>query len=417
MSYTHRDNAQFGRARWRKTLLLPCWIAQIVLLLGVMGLFSYRLSATTREWKAAEDKSQAPTVEFVWESINIGFSLISLIVTFVSIARFIAEVMTPLPLLFGNILNLVLSSAVLALDIVVYVQYSDRQYSLTGIAMDCALMFFTIIPTIYAVIIYRRLLSYDDYHLPGNVKPYGYSTADEPEDTAYRSSWLQPPVPYDPTNPSATATRPRSLSASRRISLTLNSRAASPQPTPPPEPVLERRASYDHKRDTQFDDYVRRRSSVLSKDDVDRVLGVEFGWEDNQNQRESVISAGMVSSAVPRPRSDSLNTRQVSLEASISRSGSSSTNTTNSTSTVTLETPGNMVRAHSLNSVPEAHEEEDSNLSLGRTKGGEAREALLGGDRISRSSSGASRTSARRIEPIEGLEEIELDIRKRRRES
>lgn len=68
------------------------------------------------------------------------FSFISLLITFITIARFIAEVLTPLPLLFANIINLALAAAVLALDIVVYVRYTDRQYSLAGLAMDCALM-------------------------------------------------------------------------------------------------------------------------------------------------------------------------------------------------------------------------------------------------------------------------------------
>lgn len=72
--------------------------------------------------------------------VNVSFSFISLVIVFVSIARFIAEVLTPLPLLFGNIINLALTSAVLALDIVVYVKYADRRYSLIGLVMDCILM-------------------------------------------------------------------------------------------------------------------------------------------------------------------------------------------------------------------------------------------------------------------------------------
>jgi hypothetical protein len=75
-----------------------------------------------------------------WEVANIAFSLTSLAVTLVSIARFIAEVLTPLPLLFGCILNLVLSAAVLALDIVVYIQRADKKYSIIGLSLDVALM-------------------------------------------------------------------------------------------------------------------------------------------------------------------------------------------------------------------------------------------------------------------------------------
>ncbi|KAI1476404.1 hypothetical protein F4774DRAFT_392868 [Daldinia eschscholtzii] len=420
MGYSHRDNAQFSRAKWRKRILLPCWIVQVLLLLGMMGLFSYRLSRTSKTWKDQQDQGEDPTVEFVWETANVTFSFISLVIVFVSIARFIAEVLTPVPLLFGNIINLALTSAVLALDIVVYVKYADRKYSLIGLIMDCVLVFFTIIPTFYSVIIYRRLLSYDDYHLPGNVKPYGYASAEEPEETAYRSSWLDAPVPYDPTNPSTTVTRPRSLSAaSRHISLALSSHPTSPPASPPAvQPMMERRKSYDHKRDTAFDEYVRRRSSSYTKADVERALGVEFGWEESRNQRDSVISSGEVAVLQPRARGDSLSTRQGSLQASLSRNGSSSTTTTTTTtttnSTITLEAQNGMIRAHSLNSVPEAHEE-DGDFGMGGNKPGESQEALLGSERVSRSSSGASRRSGGRIGQVEGLEVVELESGKQAR--
>lgn len=62
---THRDQANFGRAKWRKTVLLPCWAAQIALLCSLMGLFSYRLSNTVTTWKDEEDKGQVPMVEFM----------------------------------------------------------------------------------------------------------------------------------------------------------------------------------------------------------------------------------------------------------------------------------------------------------------------------------------------------------------
>lgn len=75
-----------------------------------------------------------------WEVVNIAFSLVSLLVTFISIARYIAEVLTPLSLLFGCILNMTLSAVVLALDIVIYVQRTDRHYSAAGLGLDTALM-------------------------------------------------------------------------------------------------------------------------------------------------------------------------------------------------------------------------------------------------------------------------------------
>lgn len=45
--------------------MLPCWIIQILILLSLMGLFSYRLSYTVNTWEEAESKGDAPVVELV----------------------------------------------------------------------------------------------------------------------------------------------------------------------------------------------------------------------------------------------------------------------------------------------------------------------------------------------------------------
>lgn len=47
-------------------LLLPFWILQMMVLLAVIGLFSWRLSDTLRNWDSqVEDKGMFPTVEVV----------------------------------------------------------------------------------------------------------------------------------------------------------------------------------------------------------------------------------------------------------------------------------------------------------------------------------------------------------------
>lgn len=45
--------------------MVPCWIVQILILLSLMGLFSYRLSYTVNTWEEAESKGDAPVVELV----------------------------------------------------------------------------------------------------------------------------------------------------------------------------------------------------------------------------------------------------------------------------------------------------------------------------------------------------------------
>ncbi|KAI0429882.1 hypothetical protein F5Y09DRAFT_245540 [Xylaria sp. FL1042] len=456
---SHRDNAHFNRAGWKKRVMLPCWIIQILILLSVMSLFSYRLSHTVTIWKEEEDKGNVPVVEFVWEVANIGFSLISLVVTFISIARFIAEVLTPVPLLFGCILNMVLSAVVLALDIVIYVQHKDKNYSLIGLGLDAALIFFTIIPLTYAVLIYRRLLSYDDYHLPGNHKAFGFTGIEEGVEDRF-STHLSPPTPYDPTNASlgtittVTAgepqTRGRSVSiGSRRISLSFSrTNSVSPHPSPPLEATTNsRRASYDHKRDTQYEDYLARRASqgstfrysnsnsgmsAVLQDDVKRALGDEFGFTDEATGNFN-INTGAVSAAqhVSRPRLSSIG-RQTSYEALVGGGGSGN----GSGISVTITTPPEEVvqRGHSLNSVPEAHEEEDhahthvvSNSVGGGKKQGtrkravsESKQALLAesDEEEEREGESGGRASPSRIDPVEGLEDVELETqtRKRRRD-
>ncbi|KAI1485527.1 hypothetical protein F5X96DRAFT_324730 [Biscogniauxia mediterranea] len=494
---THRDHAHFDRAGWRKRILLPCWIVQVGLLCGLMGIFSYRLSRTVNTWKDEEDQGQVPLVEFVWEGVNILFSFISLLITLISIARFIAEALTPLPLVFSSILGLALAGAILALDIVVYVQHADRHYSLIGLGIDSALMFFTIIPAIYAIIIYRRLLAYDDYHLPGNVKPYGYAGNDA--DTSYmsmsgylhQSQQAPSQSPYDPTTASANpypnpyapepASRPRSLSAGRRISLSLPL-SRGPSPSPNPSPALgattttttnqERRASYNHRRDTQFDEYVARaRRASANQEDAKRAADLLVLWSHDEPQSQSQSQSqtpplspplgGLVSSVpvshAQRARASSLG-RQASLEASLTTGGSGGRSVSPSlystataddamsvsaltSSSTTVGAAAGVQRGHSLNSVPEAHEEDEDRLKHGGGSRGSDnsvpgdREALLGlgegtlgmgssnlsmgiakaigkraDGRTSSTGSSASRTSSRYsvVDHIEGLEEIEL---------
>lgn len=230
------------------------------------------------------------------------------------------------------------------------------------------------VPLIYAIIVYRRLLGYDDYHLPGNHKAYGFTAVEEGAEERRSSAHLSPPTPYDPTGLTLGTTttvtggeprtRDRSVSfGSRRISLNFTRPAGvSPQPSPPlPLPLDERRVSYDHKRDTQFEAYTARRASqhtsrhnssgsgsgsgsYHNNDDVSRALGDEFGFSDLPSPSPAepgrvvvgaggrgggggeIVSAGAVHAAhAPRPRVSSIGmARQTSYEAVLSAAGPAS---------------------------------------------------------------------------------------------
>lgn len=61
----HRNQAQFDRAGWRLAILVPFWIAQVSLLLGTMGIFSYRLAETMQHFQENDKKGKFPLVEVV----------------------------------------------------------------------------------------------------------------------------------------------------------------------------------------------------------------------------------------------------------------------------------------------------------------------------------------------------------------
>jgi len=318
---------------------------------------------------------------------------------------------------------------------------------------------FTIIPLIYAIIIYRRLLTYDDYHLPGNHKPFGFMGVEEASDDPSPPIYLSAPTAYDPTKhglgtiTTVTAVEPqprgRSLSfGSRRISLNLTrGTSPSPQTSPPlPDPVTERRTSYDHKRDTQFEAYLARRTSQTSSyrdrdslsfhDDVKRALGTEFGFSDLPTPADpkafkgdkSVHSGTVQAAHVSLPRVSSIPlAHQTSYEVIVGgtkTTGNGGQASPSLTIMVTTPPEEQVQLGHSLNCVPEAHEEEDphANRQVQRKRAtSESEQALLGESDGRRSSvsggGGRRRGSPRQFERVEGLQDIELDNRKRRRDS
>lgn len=67
-------------------------------------------------------------------------SLIASLCTFVDVARYYTESLTPWTMLFTHIIKATCALAILALDITVYILLSEEKYSLVGIGLDAALM-------------------------------------------------------------------------------------------------------------------------------------------------------------------------------------------------------------------------------------------------------------------------------------
>ncbi|KAI5462341.1 hypothetical protein BGZ63DRAFT_211343 [Mariannaea sp. PMI_226] len=253
-----RAQAQFHRAKWRLLVLLPIWMLQLGLTTAMIGLFAWRLGDTLKSYKDQDDKGGTPVIELVWECTNVGLAFIASICTFVEVVKYSAEALTPWTMLFTHIMKLTCSAAILALDVVVYVQRHDRNYSLIGLGLDGGFILVSIILVIYAVRAYRRLSVFDDYAHPINVKPFGFND-DIERDTSYQGS-----IGVRSSMDGRLSLR------SSRLSLSSSKNDVALQKV-----EQQTTSVYSHKRDTLFEEYVARRSSVGGSD---RAVSGDFSW-------------------------------------------------------------------------------------------------------------------------------------------
>ncbi|KAK3319839.1 hypothetical protein B0T19DRAFT_273157 [Cercophora scortea] len=203
MSTVNVDQVLYSRAGWRLRFLVPCWTFQVAVVLCLMGIFAYRLVETFEHYDESKKNGQIPMVEVVyvlfafpgqaftssfkkknlhekwvkrfanmdmnyvcarsWESTNVGFSVISLMLSIIEISRAATESLTPFTMLCTHVIKLTLAFAILGLDVTVYLKSLDGQYSIVALALDCGLLAVTIATFIYSIKTFRRLLKYEDY--------------------------------------------------------------------------------------------------------------------------------------------------------------------------------------------------------------------------------------------------------------
>ncbi|KAK0673602.1 hypothetical protein QBC41DRAFT_333418 [Cercophora samala] len=161
---------QHDRARWRRSLLFPSWLLQILILLCLMGIFAYRLAETFEHYSAEKKNGAVPMVEVIWEATNVAFNLLSLLLTILELARYITSRLTPFLLLSTNLLKLTLSLAVLGLDIVAHLRKLDGHYPTIGLSLDCGLLAASLSSFLYALLQYKQSLHYEQYHLTSEGK-------------------------------------------------------------------------------------------------------------------------------------------------------------------------------------------------------------------------------------------------------
>ncbi|KAM0297576.1 hypothetical protein ACHAPM_009307 [Fusarium culmorum] len=253
----HRAQAQFDRSKWRAMVLFPTWALQLCLSMAMMGLFAFRLGDSMKANKDDKKKNDDPTIEIIWEATNVALWFVASLCSFVEIAKYFAEALTPWTMLFTHVIKLTCAIATLALDIVVYTEKHDKHYSLVALALDCAFIITSLVLVFYSVRRYRRLSAYDEYNHPVNVKPYGFND-DIERDTSYaRQS----------TDKRYSSASSRESIISKRESVEMNTVQRTP-------------SVYSHKRDTQFDDYVARRGSATKE----RIGSGDFSYAGAQGE-------------------------------------------------------------------------------------------------------------------------------------
>jgi len=59
------DQILYNRAAWRLRFLVPYWVFQIAIVLGLMGVFTYRLAETFEHYDESKNNGDIPMVEVV----------------------------------------------------------------------------------------------------------------------------------------------------------------------------------------------------------------------------------------------------------------------------------------------------------------------------------------------------------------
>ncbi|KAH6677787.1 hypothetical protein F5X68DRAFT_263962 [Plectosphaerella plurivora] len=395
----HRQQAQFDRAKWRRAILVPGWVLQILLMLSMIGVFSYRLSYTINKYEEDDAAGRIPAVELVWEITGIAFPFLGLVLTIFEIAKLVGETLTPWTMLFTHVLKITTTAASLAIDIVMYTKHNERHYSLVGLGMDAALILIVLVPAIYSIVTYHRLASLDDYHHPANAKSFGYADIEQQQQQQLATHRL--------SIGTLGANSLRRLSSGSMG----NPNLASDNEPVPLSTVGRSPSYYNHERDTQFEKYM-----------IDRAMSAEF-------------SSGGFSASGHSPGSHSPPNRSASNATDVSSAPGivvSSGNLSNARplSDSMGRTPS-WGSSHVLVAVPEGDEEVGDHTARAVIHGhsnvhrqSADREALLG----SRSRAGSdgsdgpgSRLSAGRYRdsmgaPRGSFEELDLGDRKRKRD-
>ena len=192
----------------------------------------------------------------------------------------------------------------------------------------------TLVTFIYSILTYRRQRQYEDYHLTGGVKQFGYKNKNddmEMGNNVHISAGRRRRSTFTMAGglPTINATPPGERDGdyhdgnenddghNNNDNDNDNGYArARAVPDSPPSGARDRSGSagrYDHRRSTLYDSYLEQHSGVPLQTQIDRTVAAEFGWtggaRPSSGQIErfgSVVGTGEVRASMAGPATDAV---------------------------------------------------------------------------------------------------------------
>ncbi|PSR77756.1 hypothetical protein BD289DRAFT_486362 [Coniella lustricola] len=187
------NQAKYDRAGWRLRMLLPLWIAQISLLLLLIGTSAYLFH------NALKQNIEVRATGIAWECINIGISVVSILCTAYEVFRTMTEALTPKTMLVSNVIKLFGVTLSMIMDGMVSGSsldgWSDGMFVIHALLVICLL-----VTGSYATWKWKQVAQYDDYHLPGanTNNPYGLKGDMNPRAYKGHARVLSEDLDWDP---------------------------------------------------------------------------------------------------------------------------------------------------------------------------------------------------------------------------
>ncbi|KAH8601918.1 hypothetical protein B0O99DRAFT_607738 [Bisporella sp. PMI_857] len=171
-------------APWRRSVLIPFWIVQILFELIIVAALGLSLGAVGYFDNNGWDFTNKTAFNIV-AGVGIALGLICLILTITEIILLARRKLKPKTFVIFNAIKSIIWTGLFIWDIVVVVKNDRRRYVALGLVVEAILLLAFITPLIYSSVIYHRACKsahnalYNDFDMPINTS-YPSQTYDAP---------------------------------------------------------------------------------------------------------------------------------------------------------------------------------------------------------------------------------------------